>query len=317
VTVTGAWSVRRRPRASGGWPDAPSWTGWDTRSSRPLRNTSTPSPTPTSATSTPSPASPTPPHAHGAPVSMARQPGMHQNPCLFAAHALWPRGGHLHRRRMTCWASTAGTRAPASGSPTTCTTSAPWSRSPPRRTGPSATRTRPSCCPARPPAAATSANTSRREDPLAPDRGPSREARALLRASRSCGNVAVRVRRPKVDTGGSIREAPTNDDGTDPRFEYCYQAKEAGDGPYYLARTRVRLVHRQRQPRRRLRVADGLRTCRRTRGMRGTPSRATRRRPDFLAALASLHCAGRVRKEDFIAATTLDSWDPLMDDPER
>jgi hypothetical protein len=59
------------------------------------------------------------------------------------------------------------------------------------------------------------------------------EKRALLRVSRDCRNVVVRVRHAKVVTGGGTGGTSTNNDGTDPRFEYCYQAKEAGYGPYY------------------------------------------------------------------------------------
>jgi hypothetical protein len=64
------------------------------------------------------------------------------------------------------------------------------------------------------------------------------EKRALLRVTRNCKNVVVRVRHAKVVTGGTsgggtTGGTPTNNDGLDPRFDYCYQAKHAGYGPYY------------------------------------------------------------------------------------
>jgi hypothetical protein len=68
------------------------------------------------------------------------------------------------------------------------------------------------------------------------------EKRALVRRAGNCRNVMVRVREATVRTGGG-GGGGTGDDGgaggggtdggTDPRFEYCYQAKEAGYGPYY------------------------------------------------------------------------------------
>jgi hypothetical protein len=60
--------------------------------------------------------------------------------------------------------------------------------------------------------------------------------RALLQVSRNCKNVVVRVRHAKVATGGTSGDGtgtPSSNDGTDARFKYCYEAKEAGYGPYY------------------------------------------------------------------------------------
>jgi hypothetical protein len=69
---------------------------------------------------------------------------------------------------------------------------------------------------------------------LAVDR---REKRALLRTARGCKNVVVTVRRAKViaRVGGGAGGSTGGDanTGTDPKFAYCYQAKDAGYGPYY------------------------------------------------------------------------------------
>jgi hypothetical protein len=56
------------------------------------------------------------------------------------------------------------------------------------------------------------------------------EKRALLRVTRGCRNVMVRVRHAKVVTAGATGGGTTG--GLDPKFDYCYQAKEAGYGPY-------------------------------------------------------------------------------------
>jgi hypothetical protein len=65
------------------------------------------------------------------------------------------------------------------------------------------------------------------------------EKRALVRRAGNCRNVMVKVRQATVRTGSG--RGGTGDGGgggtavgggTDPRFEYCYQAKEAGYGPY-------------------------------------------------------------------------------------
>jgi hypothetical protein len=62
------------------------------------------------------------------------------------------------------------------------------------------------------------------------------EKRALVRRAGNCRNVMVKVREATVRTGGGGGAGGgggTGGGGTDPRFEYCYQAKEAGYGPYY------------------------------------------------------------------------------------
>jgi hypothetical protein len=64
------------------------------------------------------------------------------------------------------------------------------------------------------------------------------EKRALVRAANRCKNVFVTVRTAKIATGGSNTGSSDggSTDGLDPRFDYCYQAKEAGYGPYYKGR---------------------------------------------------------------------------------
>jgi hypothetical protein len=63
------------------------------------------------------------------------------------------------------------------------------------------------------------------------------EKRALLRTARGCRNVVVKVRPANVVTrvGGGAGGSTGGDanTGTDPRFAYCYEAKDAGYGPYY------------------------------------------------------------------------------------
>lgn len=58
------------------------------------------------------------------------------------------------------------------------------------------------------------------------------EKRALVRRATRCRNVVVRVRKAAISTGTGGDGGGTSG-GTDPRFSYCYQAKEAGYGPYY------------------------------------------------------------------------------------
>lgn len=58
------------------------------------------------------------------------------------------------------------------------------------------------------------------------------EKRAILRVARDCKNVMVRVRHARVVTR-STSGGGGSSGGTDPRFDYCYQAKDAGYGPYY------------------------------------------------------------------------------------
>ena len=58
------------------------------------------------------------------------------------------------------------------------------------------------------------------------------EHRALLRVADRCDNVVVRWRPADIRRSGG----GGNGGGTDPRFDYCYQAIEAGYGPYYRGR---------------------------------------------------------------------------------
>jgi hypothetical protein len=57
------------------------------------------------------------------------------------------------------------------------------------------------------------------------------ERRALRSRASDCRNVVIEVRR------ATVRLASTSggggSDGLDPRYDYCYQAKDAGYGPYY------------------------------------------------------------------------------------
>lgn len=62
------------------------------------------------------------------------------------------------------------------------------------------------------------------------------EKRALLRVARGCTNVVVKVRPATVVNGTGGTGGGSSGDagaGLDPRFSYCYQAKDAGYGPYY------------------------------------------------------------------------------------
>jgi hypothetical protein len=61
------------------------------------------------------------------------------------------------------------------------------------------------------------------------------EKRALIRRAGNCRNVVVKVRAATVRTGrgGGGDGGGAGGGATDPRFEYCYQAQEAGYGPYY------------------------------------------------------------------------------------
>lgn len=58
------------------------------------------------------------------------------------------------------------------------------------------------------------------------------EKRVLVRRATNCRNVVVRVRKAAIFTGTGGGGGGTTG-GTDPRFSYCYQAKDAGYGPYY------------------------------------------------------------------------------------
>jgi hypothetical protein len=54
------------------------------------------------------------------------------------------------------------------------------------------------------------------------------EKRVLLRTSRNCRNVMVKVRPARV-----VRKPATSSDGLDPQFSTCTEAKANGYGPYY------------------------------------------------------------------------------------
>ena len=59
------------------------------------------------------------------------------------------------------------------------------------------------------------------------------ERRKLVKVADGCPNVVLRVSRAKVVTSGSSGTAGGGGGGgLDPRFDYCYQAKAAGYGPY-------------------------------------------------------------------------------------
>lgn len=63
------------------------------------------------------------------------------------------------------------------------------------------------------------------------------EKRALLRVVRGCRNTFVRVRHAKVVNRSTSGGGSTGgNEGLDPKFDYCYQAKEAGYGPYYQSK---------------------------------------------------------------------------------
>ena len=55
------------------------------------------------------------------------------------------------------------------------------------------------------------------------------EKRALRSSAGNCANTVFKVRKATIRT----RSASGGDGGTDPRFDYCYQAIENGYGPYY------------------------------------------------------------------------------------
>lgn len=58
------------------------------------------------------------------------------------------------------------------------------------------------------------------------------EKRALVRRAGTCRNVVVSVRKATIRLRSTSGGAG-GDSTTDPRFDYCYQAKAAGYGPYY------------------------------------------------------------------------------------
>lgn len=65
------------------------------------------------------------------------------------------------------------------------------------------------------------------------------EKRALAARADGCANVILKVRKATIRTGpasggaGGGGGGGGTGGGTDPRFDYCYQAVEAGYGPYY------------------------------------------------------------------------------------
>ena len=58
------------------------------------------------------------------------------------------------------------------------------------------------------------------------------EKRALRRLADGCGNKVIKVRKAIIRRGSTGSGGGGGGGSTDPRFEYCYQAIEAGYGPY-------------------------------------------------------------------------------------
>lgn len=59
------------------------------------------------------------------------------------------------------------------------------------------------------------------------------ERRALRSRASDCRNVVIEVRRATVELAST--SGGGGSDGLDPRYDYCYQAKAAGYGPYHQA----------------------------------------------------------------------------------
>ena len=62
------------------------------------------------------------------------------------------------------------------------------------------------------------------------------EKRALRGLADDCGNKVIRVRKATIrrgSAGGGSGGGSGAGGGTDPRFDFCYQAIDAGYGPYY------------------------------------------------------------------------------------
>ncbi len=59
------------------------------------------------------------------------------------------------------------------------------------------------------------------------------ERRALRSHAATCKNVVIEVRRATVRLAGSSTSGGGGTGGLDPRFDYCYEAKGAGYGPYH------------------------------------------------------------------------------------
>jgi hypothetical protein len=64
------------------------------------------------------------------------------------------------------------------------------------------------------------------------------EKQALLRRAQGCRNVVMTVRTARVVLRSTSGSTGGTTDGLDPRFDYCYQAKAAGYGPYVKGRDR-------------------------------------------------------------------------------
>ena len=76
-----------------------------------------------------------------------------------------------------------------------------------------------------------------------------------MRRAEGCRSLVVKVRRATVRTSTKSGGGSTGGSGgTDPQFDYCYQAKDAGYGPYYKGQDEVHLVRGRRRRRCRLRV---------------------------------------------------------------
>jgi hypothetical protein len=63
------------------------------------------------------------------------------------------------------------------------------------------------------------------------------EKRALTQRGSHCANSLIKVRKAAIHTGSSGGTSGGGSTGTtDPRYDYCYEAKDAGYGPYYQGR---------------------------------------------------------------------------------
>lgn len=62
------------------------------------------------------------------------------------------------------------------------------------------------------------------------------EKRVLVHRAQGCRNVTLRVHKAAIVRSSTGTSGGTTSGSTDPRFDYCYQAKAAGYGPYYKSR---------------------------------------------------------------------------------